>query len=402
MKALLWIIAIVALAAGLVALAYYSAGYVLIVSPPYRVELSLNLFLAILLAGFVALHVLVRIIAGTLRIPARVRELRAARRRQKAYATLLEALQEFFAGRYARAEKAAAAAIELGEQVALAAVVAARAAHGLRAFDRRDGYLARAASAAPADSAVRAVTEAELLLDERRYGEALNSLSALSRKHTAALRLELKGHQLARNWDQVLALVDELEKRGVFDPEQAERIRSHAQAENLKRRGQDREALLEAWRKVPPRQKKDTRVAAAAAQCFMQLGEHAAARQIIEQSLEENWDSGLVALYGEGADGTALPRIERAESWLKAHPRDAVLLLTLGRLCAREKLWGKAQSYLEASLAIEPTYSANLELARLHESLGNAEAAGMHYRTSLELAVAQLKEVTGGRRRTPL
>lgn len=402
MKALLWIIAIVALAAGLVALAYYSAGYVLIVSPPYRVELSLNLFLAILLAGFIAFHALVRIVSGTLRIPARVRELRAARRRQKAHATLLEALQEFFAGRYARAEKAAAAAIELGEHAALAAILAARAAHGLRAFDRRDGYLARAASAAPADSAVRVVTEAELLLDERRYGEALNALSALPRKHTAALRLELKGHQLARNWDQVLALVDELEKRGVFDAEQAERVRSHAQAEHLKRRGQDRGALLEAWRKVPQRQKKDPRVAAAAAQCFMRLGEHAAVRQIIEQSLEENWDSGLVALYAESADGAALSCIERAESWLKAHPRDAVLLLVLGRLCAREKLWGKAQSYLEASLAVEPTYSAHLELARLHESLGNAEAAGTHYRASLELAIAQLKEVTGGRRRTPV
>jgi len=52
-------------------------------------------------------------------------------------------------------------------------------------------------------------------------------------------------------------------------------------------------------------------------------------------------------------------------------------LLTLGRLCAPLELWGKAQSYLDASIAIEPTYTAHLVLA-------------------------QLRTVSGGRRRMPL
>ena len=97
-----------------------------------------------------------------------------------------------------------------------------------------------------------------------------------------------------------------------------------------------------------------------------------------------------------------IARIERAEAWLKQHPGDAALLLTLGRLCAGRSLWGKAQSYLEASLAIEPTFSGHLAAGRLQESLGNAEAARRHYRESLELALAQLKQVTGGRRRVPI
>ena len=52
---------------------------------------------------------------------------------------------------------------------------------------------------------------------------------------------------------------------------------------------------------------------------------------------------------------TPCASIERAESWLKQHPDDAALLLTLGRLCAQQELWGKAQSYLDASIAVEPT-----------------------------------------------
>jgi HemY protein len=71
-------------------------------------------------------------------------------------------------------------------------------------------------------------------------------------------------------------------------------------------------------------------------------------------------------------------------------------------LCAHQELWGKAQSYVEASIAIEPSYTAHLALAQLQERLGNADGARRHYRESLELAVGQLRQITGGRRRMPL
>lgn len=401
MKALFWMVAICALAVGLVVAARYNAGYVLLALPPYRIELSLNLMLVLLFLAFVAGYVLVRMVSATVRLPAQVRGYRVARRRQQAQATLLTALHEFFAGRYARAEQAAARSIELGEHAALCAVLAARAAHELRAFERRDAYLAQAATLAPDDDAVRIITEAELLLDQRRFQETLGVLKSLPRKHTAALRLELKAQQLARNWDQVLALVEQLEQRGVFDEEQAGQVRRYAQAENLKRKALDGQALEEAWQRIPARQKTDARIAAAAAQCFIALGGCARAYRIIEESLGETWDSELVGLYAE-CEGDALPRIERAEGWLKLHPRDAALLMTLGRLCAHQELWGKAQSYLDASISIEPTYTAHLALAQLNEKLGNADAAHWHYRSSLELALEQLRETSGGRRKTSL
>ena len=80
----------------------------------------------------------------------------------------------------------------------------------------------------------------------------------------------------------------------------------------------------------------------------------------------------------------------------------AVLLLTLGRLCAHAGLWGKAQSYLEASLSVKPTFSAYLGLAELNERLDRPEAARDAYRRSLDLALAQLRNATSGRRRPVL
>jgi HemY protein len=91
----------------------------------------------------------------------------------------------------------------------------------------------------------------------------------------------------------------------------------------------------------------------------------------------------VVRLYGECLGKDVLKQIERAENWLKLHPEDAALLQTLGKLCMKQELWGKAQSYLEASLSIEPSVEAHLALAQLLEKIGRAEEAGKHYRESM-------------------
>jgi HemY protein len=91
-----------------------------------------------------------------------------------------------------------------------------------------------------------------------------------------------------------------------------------------------------------------------------------------------------VLLYGECQDIDAIARIECAERWLADHPRDAELLLTLGRLCTQTQLWGKATSYLEASLAMQATRAAHIALARVHDEMGRTEDANRHYRAAAD------------------
>ena len=402
MRWVFWILSLFALAVGLAIALRYNDGYALLVWPPYRVELSLNLLALMLGAAFVAGYLLVRFIFGAIALPAKVREYRERRRRENLRASLLEAVAAFFEGRFGRAEKTAASLTESPETAAVAAVLAARAAHELRHYDERDAYLEHAERRAPDAPAMRIVAAADMLLDQRRFQEALTILKQLPEKHTAALRLELKAQQQAKNWEQVLQLVDQLERRNVFDELQAGHLRRYAHTENLKRKALDQRALDECWQKIGSEQKRDPKIAAAAAECYLALGGMAQAQQIIEQALAVEWDAALAGLYAECNGADTVRQIERAEQWLKSNRRDAVLLLTLGRLCARQALWGKAQNYLEASISVEPLYSAHLELAMLHEQLGNAEAARRHVRESLALAVDHLKQVSGGRRRPSL
>jgi HemY protein len=90
----------------------------------------------------------------------------------------------------------------------------------------------------------------------------------------------------------------------------------------------------------------------------------------------------LVAIYGRLVSGEQTARIAKAEGWLNQHPDDAKILVALGRMCFRKRLWGKAQSYLEASLAVEVSQEAHLELARLFDQLERTENANKHYRAS--------------------
>jgi HemY protein len=52
----------------------------------------------------------------------------------------------------------------------------------------------------------------------------------------------------------------------------------------------------------------------------------------------------------------------------------------------RQSLWGKAQSYIEASLALEPTHDGHMTLAALMEAIGRPQEAVQHFRRSAELA----------------
>ena len=70
---------------------------------------------------------------------------------------------------------------------------------------------------------------------------------------------------------------------------------------------------------------------------------------------------------------------------LQRLPRDGALLLTLGRLCRQQQLWGKARSYLEASLAITPSRAAHIELAQLLDQLEESALATRHYRAAAVL-----------------
>ncbi|MBP5996476.1 MAG: heme biosynthesis protein HemY [Azonexus sp.] len=388
MKGLFWLLALFGLAVAVALGARLNDGYVLLVFPPYRAEVSLNLFVLALIGLFMALYFVTRALAATFGLPQRVRQYRERRRREKAGQVFQDAVRLLFEGRFGQALKKAGEAYEAGTAKGLSALIAARAAQRLREPEKQQEWMTRAMSDDPRNEAATLMLEAEMMNESRRFDETLAALERLQGKqgrHIAALRLELRARQGVGDWDGVLKLVRQLAKRDALPVEVVREIRTQAHLGNIARRAPD-QAQLATYLRALPVEERGQRVVLAAARALVAQGSVGEAQKLIEAVLDaasnDDWQSEVVAIYGRLSGGDLSGRIAKAEAWLRHHPDDARLLDALGRMCLQQRLWGKAQSYFEASLAVEPTQQAHLELARLADQLERPEEANKHYRAS--------------------
>jgi len=372
-----------------------NSGYALLVAPPYRVELSLNLLLLIVAGGFFTLYLVIRIIVRTVRMPEQVRVWRRRQKFEQARAKQDAAIVALLEGRYGKAQQHAQEALALPGSAGLNVMIAARAAIDVRDYEAAEALLARPEAQVSSLDVPRLMLGAEIAFERGHAQDALQRLQALRKEagmHTAALRLELRALQKARRWADVPPLLDQLVKRKVFDPAQAEHVRVTTQCEQLKVLAYDAVGLREFWNNLPEPSRVHPAIARAAARSFLRLGGDRDAAQILANSLEREWDSELVDLYGQCHLADSTRQLEQAERWLTRHNQDAVLLRVLGSLCERAQLWGKAQTYLEASLALESGWRAHLALGEMLGRLGRDTEANAHLVAALKLATGELEQ----------
>lgn len=365
---------------------YGDYGNVSFLMWPWRLDMSLNLFL-LMTAGaafllFIAAYVAVRLAD----FPARVHAYQQRREESGSHRALREAVRSLLEGRFARAEREARIALTTPENAGIASLLGARAAHRMQENVRRDAWLEEAAED-PEVRVARLVTSAEMWSESRenqRALEALDSLHATGSRHVHAARVALSAHAQSGRWQDVLKGVHALTKRNALHPSLADRLRVRAHRALLIERKHDAAALEAMWNQIPSQDRHLPELALDAARLLTQVGRGSAAVNAIETVLNQTWDNPVRgALLDEYARPEAMPvrlRIERAERWLAQYPRDAALLRCLGLLCLREQLWGKARNYLTESLQEEPHPATLLGLARLAEALGDEAQAAQQYR----------------------
>jgi len=237
----------------------------------------------------------------------------------------------------------------------------------------------------------RLMTMTELLVDDHRPEAALEAvaeLSASGQRHIHALQWSLKAHQQAKNWPEVLRLVRSLDKHKALHPALSARLRELAYDALLSDSAHDAESIQRVWATVPTADRIKPYIAARAATALNARGLHEEARATAEESLAVEWDDRVMRAYRDAAASAGSPsllaQIEHCETWLKQRPTDAELALTLGSLCLKQKLWGKAQRYLEQALSdatlARMVREAHLKLAQMHEALGQHDEANAHFR----------------------
>jgi HemY protein len=125
------------------------------------------------------------------------------------------------------------------------------------------------------------------------------------------------------------------------------------------------------------------------ARAAMACRDHPAAEKILRDLIDGNADPVATRLYGDLVLADPLAPLERAETWLRKRPDDAELLASCARLCLRAELFGKARSYLEASIARRPNQENSLILADLLEQMGEHTRAADCLRQSVTQSVGR-------------
>ncbi|HEY8101214.1 MAG TPA: heme biosynthesis protein HemY [Burkholderiaceae bacterium] len=390
MRIFLWLLTLFATAIGLAVLARFNLGNVVFFYPPYRVDLSLNLFILLTALSFWFLYVLLQALDFAKQMPKRVASYRQEKREREGTQALRDSLKALFEGRFGHAEKAAVRASDSPSNAGLSALIAARAAQRMQQAERRDMWLNKIEDDNTLKTA-RLMTTLELLVDDHENDAAIaavKSLNANGTRHIHALRLALKANQQAQNWPEVLRLVRSLDKHNALHPALSRRLRELAYQDMLSDSTHDAESIRLVWANIPMDDRVKPFVVSQAAPAFHKRGLQDEARSIVEKALTVEWDDRLIRAYrnSAAAEGTPalLAQIEHCESWLQQRPTDPELALTLGVLCFKQKLWGKAQHHLEQALSdamdTGVLREAHLILAQLHEALGQATEAATHYR----------------------
>lgn len=384
MKAGLLVIA--ALLAGSLAahLVLADNGYVLVNFRGYIIETSVPILALLLVLAYLAVRGLVYLWRAPRRLGeawARARIRYAGRQATQGYIALAE-------GRLARGERLLTRGARLSETPLLNYLAAARAAQMQGDRDRRDGWLRMACEQEPAATDAVLLTQAELQLEDGQYAEALASLNRVRERHPThaqALKLLAELHHRRREWQPLAELLPQLRRRGNVPAEILDAWSVEAYGQIMAGGPLERATLDQLWEDVPRGLRRHPRLALTRAQALIACGAVEDAEGELRRTLRDDWSEDLVNLYGQLAVADPAAHLKRIEAWLKERPEDPALLLAAGRACVRHQLWGKARSYLEASLAIRPAPETYRALGQLMARVGEAQAASRAFERGLAM-----------------
>jgi HemY protein len=397
-RAYLIVFAVIVIAA-LVGLAISEhAGYVLISYDSFRYESSLWALLALLAAIWLVVW-LVRALLGLLTTSSGVVNPWSNRNRSRRVQIAIEQGQMDLAeGRWASAQRHLHRAAEAERQPLLYYLGAARAANEQGRYEDSDALLERALERQPHAELAIALNHAQLQLDRGDSDGALVTLQAMQQRHphnAQVLRQLQRLYRQLGEWSEVIRMMPELRKDKVLPAQELAELERRAWGENLslaayREQTTDADltglpALDKAWQQLSSAQRQEPTLVLAYAEQLRRLGADAQAEEVLRAAMKRDYNSHLARLYGLVRGSDPAKQLQTAEGWLKNHPEDPSLLLTLGRLCLQSSLWGKARDYLEASLRVQRHPEACAELARLLGQLGETERSNQLFQEGLGL-----------------
>ncbi len=368
-------------------------GYMLLAYHQWTLETPLWFGILLWLIAFALLLFISQIWRGVGSLGAKWHAYRAKKRLTRSNNLTIQAILETLEGYYASAEKHFDKAYANAELPLVNLLGAAFCAERSLQAEARDHYLQKALETSPEAEAAIKLIKIQWLMDSGNWSEATHQLERLLKDdpyQKQALILAQQLYQRLGQWDLYLKTIATLRKRKLIDQSSLEtgqlraydaQLRAHCHKSDLA-------TLNNFWLTVPTHYQQTPSFVLLYSKTLMKAQQDDKAVDLIKDTLKKHWDRDLVMCFGEAVASDSEQQLKHAEKWLSQHENDPQLLLTLGRLCTRTNLWGKARSYLEASVNIEASAFAYQALAELALSHGDYEKATSLYQKALQLAIS--------------
>ena len=345
---------------------------------------TLETSVLVLTVGVIVIWLLAWFLVKLWKMPAetarRIREQRALVQLEKGLLALTE-------GDWSKAERALQKSVGPDGRSTARYLAAAEAADGQEASDRAEWYLEQADSRNAKQKFLVELTRARILSSNGDFEAArpvLEELQGRRRRHPQVLEMLARCYQELGEWKSLLKLLPVMRKAGLVDDQRAEELRREAAVADL-RHVSGPEDLQVRFKALPRPMQRAAEVVGAFAEQALRLSAPELTEEPLRASLKTQWEPRLLIPYGEAGPEDATRRLKQCEKWLEAHPEDYWLHLALGRLCAREELWGKARQHMIRSLEIEPTVAGYDALGQLLERKGELEVAMACFRNALRM-----------------
>lgn len=377
---ILFVVLLISIWIGL--LAHKSPGYVLITYNQWSLETTLWLGLLLLLLVMTVLYALIRIISNLIAMPSNLRFWSKRRHQRKANKLTYKGLSELVTGNWSDAEKNLTKAADNSVAPLINYLAAAKAAQKLQNVQQRDEYLRKAHEAASNSDIAVGLTQARLQMESEQLEQALATLQHLNQispHQKYILQLLQTIYFKLNDWENTRLLLPELKKYKVLDEKKLDALTQQTYANLLSKDKIN-------WNDVPRTLRKNPTIVCSYANKLISKGQESNAEQLIKESIHKCWDPQLLEIYSHLKSKDTAKLLNRARTWLRNHNDDPMLLLCLGRLCRRNKLWGQAKSYLQSSINIKPSRNAYSELGQVLEQLGENDDALKCYKQGLEIS----------------
>lgn len=403
MKRLILLIAIALLAGGLlISELAKDSGYLLVSLYGYSLETSVWFaILALLIFGLMAwivLRALFTIIRAFLGVTHYVIHGSEERNRNQ----LADGLVDFMEGNWKLARKKLLKSADRSIVPVINYLAAARSAYELGERDEAQKLLAKAEQVGPQFELATALAQARIELMDKRYEQCLAALERVRHKaphHPVVLDILRQSYVALEDWTSLQKLLPLLKKHKPLAEQTLHELERRCQIYQLKQaieqaRGDSvSDALHKTWQQFDSKTQRDPELLLAYTELLVAHVSEADAEALLRKSLQKSWDDRLLDGYGRLCGEDVARQLLVAEGWLKERPRNATLLLALGRLSLRNQLWGKAREYFESSLRISPAPETYAELARLMAALGEHQLSTGYYQQGLKMIAHNLPEL---------